>query len=167
MPVLDREVRRCPVNYRISGTKLNVDKETVLIGSTGVIGVPLNVELIRKGIDKAFDELSYIGGHDAMEAIMTTDTVPKLYEKETVIGGKTVRIGGMAKGSGMIHPNMATMISIITTDANISKKMLDKALSNVVNKTFNRVSVDGILLFDMCLVMANKWLVTMHRRRWK
>ncbi|HHT93028.1 MAG TPA: bifunctional glutamate N-acetyltransferase/amino-acid acetyltransferase ArgJ [Clostridiaceae bacterium] len=137
--------------------KLNVDKETVLIGSTGVIGVPLNVELIRKGIDKAFDELSYIGGHDAMEAIMTTDTVPKLYEKETVIGGKTVRIGGMAKGSGMIHPNMATMISIITTDANISKKMLDKALSNVVNKTFNRVSVDGdTSVCDMCLVMASQ-----------
>lgn len=137
--------------------RLDVDKETVLIGSTGVIGIPLNVDLIRKGIDKAVDGLSYAGGNDAMEAIMTTDTVPKLYEKEIVIGGKTVRIGGMAKGSGMIHPNMATMISIITTDVNISKEMLDKALFKVIRKTFNRVSVDGdTSVCDMCLILANK-----------
>ncbi len=135
---------------------LCVPEENVAIGSTGVIGYALPEEKMIAGIKMAYDALSDDGGHDAELAMMTTDTVPKEVAVEVMIGGKKVTIAGMAKGSGMIHPNMGTMISIITTDVNISKRHLDKALKKVTEKTFNRVSVDGdTSVCDMCLVLAN------------
>jgi len=141
---------------RITAELLECDTENVLIGSTGVIGVPLQMDLIRPAIEKLVENMSPDGGHDAAEAIMTTDLVPKEIAVEIEIQGKKVVIGGMAKGSGMIHPNMATMIGVITTDANISKSLLDKALKEVVKHTFNRVSVDGdTSVCDMVILMAN------------
>ena len=137
---------------------LETEKEKIAVGSTGVIGYVLPHEKITAGIDRAFAELSYDedGGHNAEMAIMTTDTVPKEFAVSVNIGGKEVIIGGMAKGSGMIHPNMGTMISIVTTDAKVSKEVLDYALKKVTEVTFNRVSVDGdTSVCDMCLVMAN------------
>lgn len=135
---------------------LNCKKENILIGSTGVIGIPLNLPKVRGGIRSGISSLSSEGGHDAAEAIMTTDLVSKEIAVDIEIQGERVRIGGMAKGSGMIHPNMATMISIITTDANISRGLLDKALKEVVSRTFNRVSVDGdTSVCDMVIVLAN------------
>ena len=135
---------------------LQCNVENVLIGSTGVIGIPLDMQKIRSGIRTSIASLSPEAGHDACEAIMTTDLVPKEIAVEIEIQGKKIRIGGMAKGSGMIHPNMATMIGVITTDANISRNLLDKALKEVIGYTFNRVSVDGdTSVCDMVLILAN------------
>lgn len=135
---------------------LGVKEENVIIGSTGVIGYALPEEKMIAGVKNAYEALSENGGHDAELAVMTTDTVPKEVAVEVEIGGKTVTIAGMAKGSGMIHPNMGTMISIITTDVNISKRHLDKAIKKVTEQTFNRVSVDGdTSVCDMCIVLAN------------
>ena len=128
----------------------------ILIGSTGVIGVPLDKDSINSGIDRALRNLSYDSGSDAAEAIMTTDTVKKEFAAEIDMNGKKVRLGVMAKGSGMIHVNMATMISIITTDAVISGSLLQKILSGVSEKTYNRVSVDGdTSVCDMVIALAN------------
>lgn len=130
--------------------------ENILVGSTGVIGVPLNMEVIKPAIEQLVSEMSPDGGHDALEAIMTTDTVPKEIAIEFNIQGKPVVIGGMAKGSGMIHPQMATLIGVITTDINISRGLLQKALSEVVSHTFNRVSIDGdTSVCDMVVILAN------------
>lgn len=135
---------------------LNCVPEDVLVGSTGVIGSRLNMPAVRSGIRTASASLSAQGGHDAEEAIMTTDLIPKEIAVELEIQDETVRIGGMAKGSGMIHPNMATMIGVITTDVNISRGLLDKALKETVKHTFNRVSVDGdTSVCDMVLILAN------------
>lgn len=135
---------------------LECNAEDILVGSTGVIGKPLNMEAIRAGIEDAVSNMSPDGGADAEEAIMTTDLIAKEIAVEFEIQGVTVRIGAMAKGSGMIHPNMATMIGIITTDINISRGLLDKALKDVVKHTFNRVSVDGdTSVCDMVLMLAN------------
>jgi len=131
------------------------DFSDVLTASTGVIGVPLDIVKIEEGIKKAFGLLSK-DGKSAAEAIMTTDTHPKTTETEIIIDGKTIRIGGMAKGSGMIHPDMATMISVITTDAKISPKTLNKALKECVDRTFNRISVDGdTSVCDKVLLLAS------------
>ncbi|MDD5016646.1 MAG: bifunctional glutamate N-acetyltransferase/amino-acid acetyltransferase ArgJ [Eubacteriales bacterium] len=113
----------------------------VLTGSTGVIGIPLPLDRVKTGIDMA--TLTREGGHDAARAIMTTDTVPKQAHESVLIDGIEVRIGGMAKGSGMIHPDMATMISVVTTDANISLQALQTALKTAADKSYNRISVDG------------------------
>ena len=130
--------------------------DEVLIGSTGVIGIPLNVDAVLSGLEKSVKALSRDGGHDAEEAIMTTDTIPKEICVEIDIDGKPVRIGGMAKGSGMIHPDMATMIGIITTDANIKYELMDKAFRQAIDKTFNRVSVDGdTSVCDMVILLSN------------
>lgn len=135
---------------------LDCPEEQILIGSTGVIGLPLNMEALRSGIKSAVSSLSSDGGHSAEEAIMTTDLVPKEAAVEIEIQGKKVLVSGMAKGSGMIHPNMATMIGIITTDASISKELLDKALKEITDLTFNRISVDGdTSVCDMVLILAN------------
>jgi glutamate N-acetyltransferase/amino-acid N-acetyltransferase len=135
---------------------LQCETEEILVGSTGVIGNPLNMSSVRSGIRSAVSRLSPDGGHEAEEAIMTTDLVPKEIAIELEIQDTKVIIGGMAKGSGMIHPNMATMIGVITTDANISRGLLDKALKEVITHTFNRVSVDGdTSVCDMVLVLAN------------
>lgn len=138
------------------GGKLQVDPEYVLIGSTGVIGYPLQVDKMKTGIDSLTSSLSEAGGELAARAIMTTDTHPKEVAVDVMINGNHVIIGGMAKGSGMLHPNMATMISVITTDANISRKILEPLFKEIVGRTYNRVSVDGdTSVCDMTLLLAN------------
>jgi glutamate N-acetyltransferase/amino-acid N-acetyltransferase len=135
---------------------LDCSADNVLVASTGVIGVPLELDKILKGVEEAVSGMDPDGGHDAELAIMTTDTQAKETAVEIELQGEKVVIGGMAKGSGMIHPNMATMIAVLTTDANISKKLLDKALRDVCQKTFNRVCVDGdTSVCDMTVIFAN------------
>lgn len=135
---------------------IGCSSELVMLGSTGVIGFPLNMDMIKSGIDQAYGKLSYDGGSLASKAIMTTDTFPKETSKTFAISGKTITIGGMAKGSGMIHPNMATMISTITTDIAISRDLLKKALKTVADCSFNRISVDGdTSVCDQVVIMAN------------
>lgn len=140
----------------LASSLLNCAPEEILLGSTGVIGIPLNMPSVRNGIRNGVSALSSTGSRDAATAILTTDLAVKEIAVEIEIQDEKVRIGGIAKGSGMVHPNMATMISIITTDINISKSLLQKALSDVASKTFNRISVDGeTSLGDMVIVMAN------------
>ena len=128
----------------------------VVVASTGVIGQKLSLDPIANGMDALVSGLSENGGEAAAEAIMTTDTVKKEIAVEFTLGGKTCRMGGIAKGSGMIHPNMATMLVFITTDAAISTEMLQKALSNDITKTFNMLSIDGdTSTNDMVSVLAN------------
>ena len=121
----------------------SIKTDEVLVASTGVIGVPLNIDAIKGGIPLLTKKLSIDGYKDATEAIMTTDTSQKQIALEFEIGGKTVRIGATCKGSGMIEPNMGTMLSFITTDASISPELLDESLKSSVNISYNRVSVDG------------------------
>ncbi len=125
------------------GEALGISPKDVVVASTGVIGQPLDITPIVNGIPALVSELSVDGNHSAAEAIMTTDTVSKEVAVEFEIGGKTCHMGGIAKGSGMIHPNMATMLVFITTDVKISPEMLDKALRADVPETFNMVSIDG------------------------
>lgn len=139
---------------KLTADKLGCLPEDVLTASTGVIGVPMPMDSIAAGINSAV--LTRGGGREAAQAIMTTDTVMKQAEESVVIGGRTVRIGGMAKGSGMIHPNMATMIAVVTTDARISAKALKTALKTAADKSFNRISVDGdTSVCDKLLLMAS------------
>lgn len=141
-----------------TGKALNIPTESVFVASTGVIGRQLPMEAIKAGIAKLAPALgsSREDAHLAAEAIMTTDTKPKEVAVETVIGGKTVRVAGMCKGSGMIHPNMATMLCFVTSDVAISHELLQKALSDDVVDTFNMISVDGdTSTNDSVLLMAN------------
>ncbi|MBQ9780265.1 MAG: bifunctional glutamate N-acetyltransferase/amino-acid acetyltransferase ArgJ [Clostridia bacterium] len=138
------------------GSALNIQATDVVVASTGVIGQPLSIEPIKSGIPALVAGLSVDGCDAAAEGIMTTDTVKKEVAVEFELGGKTCRMGGIAKGSGMIHPNMATMLVFITTDAAIAPEMLKKALSTDVAATFNMVSVDGdTSTNDMVTVLAN------------
>ncbi|MBN2557690.1 MAG: bifunctional glutamate N-acetyltransferase/amino-acid acetyltransferase ArgJ [Clostridia bacterium] len=135
---------------------LGITPGDVLTGSTGVIGHPLPMDRISAGITNAAAALSAEGGSDACRAIMTTDTYPKETAVEFDLGGFRTVLGGIAKGSGMIHPDMATMIGIITTDAFISSELLKKALIDSVGKSFNKISVDGdTSVCDMVLILAN------------
>ena len=137
---------------------LGIPADAVLLGSTGVIGKQLPIDRIKAGVDKLVEAKadSVEAGTAAAKAIMTTDTCEKEIAVAIEVGGKTVTIGGMAKGSGMIHPNMCTMLSFITTDAVIAKSALQKALSDDVNDTYNMISVDGdTSTNDTVLVMAN------------
>ncbi|MDD4296093.1 MAG: bifunctional glutamate N-acetyltransferase/amino-acid acetyltransferase ArgJ [Ruminiclostridium sp.] len=135
---------------------IGCEKENVLLASTGVIGYRLPMGKIEYGIKAAYSKLSENSFPDAVSAIMTTDTFGKEASVNISLSGKPVTIYGMAKGSGMIHPNMATMIGIILTDANISRELMQKALNTVVNKSFNRVSVDGdTSVCDKVLLLAN------------
>ncbi len=130
--------------------------EDVIVSSTGVIGQPLDTTPIENAMPELVSLLSENGGHDAAIAIMTTDTVEKEVAFEFEIGGKICHMGGIAKGSGMIHPNMATMLVFITTDVAISAEMLQKALSEDVKNTFNMISVDGdTSTNDTVNIMAN------------
>ena len=132
--------------------------EDVLVCSTGVIGQTLRVNVIEEGMEELAGllERSGAGSDAAAHAIMTTDTVKKEAAVETTVGGKTVRIGGIAKGSGMIHPNMGTMLCFITTDCSISPEMIREALVDTAHVSFNRISVDGdTSTNDTCLVLAN------------
>ena len=124
-------------------TELGLSGSDVIVASTGVIGQTLNVEVIEKGAAELISKLSYNGSQDAAAAIMTTDLAMKELAAEFSISGKIVRIGGIAKGSGMIHPNMGTMLAFLTTDCAISKEMAGKALADAANVSFNRISVDG------------------------
>ena len=133
-----------------------VQASDVVVASTGVIGQPLNLEPIEKGMPELAAGLSVEGAEAAAEAILTTDTVKKEVAVEFTLGGKTCRMGGIAKGSGMIHPNMATMLVFITTDVAISSQMLEKALRTDVQSTFNMTSVDGdTSTNDMVSILAN------------
>lgn len=137
---------------------LDMPAEQVLVASTGVIGKQLPIDRICAGIDAMVPKLStgYESGHAAAKAIMTTDTHEKEVAVEVELGGKTVVIGGMCKGSGMIHPNMCTMLSFVTTDAAISQELLLEALQNDVKDTYNMISVDGdTSTNDTCLLLAN------------
>jgi len=140
----------------LAGEALGVDPADVIIGSTGVIGQPLPLEPVERGIRALAPKLSKDGGHEAQLAIMTTDLAPKETAVAFELDGATVTIGAMAKGSGMIRPNMATMLSFITTDCAISAGMLEKALKRTVDDTYNMVSVDGdTSTNDMVSVMAS------------
>lgn len=140
------------------GAEMNIPAESVLVASTGVIGKQLPMDVILKGIKELPKDLSGDLEHGtlAAEAIMTTDTKSKQVAVQVEIGGKTVTIGGMCKGSGMIHPNMCTMLCFITTDCAISKELLQKSLSESIDETFNMISVDGdTSTNDTVLVLAN------------
>ncbi len=142
----------------LTGQALNIKPENVLVGSTGVIGQPLDIEPIKNGIPELVSKLTsdFSGSNLACEGIMTTDTVKKEVAVEFDLGGKSCKIGAIAKGSGMIHPNMATMLIFITTDAAISSEYLQAALSENVQDTFNMISIDGdTSTNDMTVILAN------------
>lgn len=148
----------CKETAEAAAKALNIDAAGVLVGSTGVIGMQLPMQKLVDGIQvlagKKAEGLQ--SGHDAALAIMTTDTVEKEMAVEIEIGDKTVTIGGMSKGSGMIHPNMCTMLAFITTDAAITKEALQKALSEDVEDTYNMISVDGdTSTNDTAILLAN------------
>ena len=138
------------------GKELKISPDDIVVASTGVIGQPLDITPIKNGIPSLVKSLSANGSEDAAEGIMTTDTKVKEIAVSFEIGGKTCKIGGIAKGSGMIHPNMATMLVFITTDCAISPEMLKKALSTDIKETFNMISIDGdTSTNDMVTVLAN------------
>ncbi len=141
---------------RAVSERLGIENDKVLVASTGVIGQILPVELIENGMDELIAGLSYEGNAAAATAIMTTDTVKKEYAVEFELGGKRCVLGGMAKGSGMIHPNMATTLNFITTDAAVSSELLQRALSDIVKVTYNCLSIDGdTSTNDMIILQAN------------
>lgn len=141
---------------KLTADALGLAENDIVVASTGVIGQRLDITPIAAGIPELAAGLSIEGSDKAIEGIMTTDTVPKSVAVEFEIGGKTCRLGGIAKGSGMIHPNMATMLVFITTDAAVSPEMLQKALSGDVQNTFNMTSVDGdTSTNDTVVLMAN------------
>lgn len=140
----------------LAANQLGISPDDVIVASTGVIGQVLPIEPIANGMQKLADGLTYDGNKRALEAIMTTDTQPKEIALEFELGGKICTIGGMLKGSGMIHPNMATTLTFITTDVDISAELLQRALSDVVKVTLNRASVDGdTSTNDMVCIMAS------------
>ena len=140
----------------LTGAALGLSAESVVVASTGVIGQKLDITPIAAGIPQLAAQLSESGSTSACEAIMTTDTELKQLAVEFELGGRICRLGGIAKGSGMIHPNMATMLVFLTTDAAISSQMLQKALSTDVQKSFNMLSVDGdTSTNDMAVLLAN------------
>lgn len=140
----------------LTANQLGIDVNDVIVASTGVIGQILPIEPIANGMQELADGLTYDGNKRALEAIMTTDTKPKEIALEFKAGGKTCTIGGMLKGSGMIHPNMATTLTFITTDTDISAELLQRALSDTVKVTLNRASVDGdTSTNDMVCIMAS------------
>ena len=140
----------------LTGAALGIDPNDVVVASTGVIGQPLNIAPIAAGIPALAAQLSEEGSAEACAAIMTTDTKQKTVAVEFTLGGKICHLGGISKGSGMIHPNMATMLVFLTTDTAIAAGMLQKALSGDIQKTFNMISVDGdTSTNDMVVILAN------------
>jgi glutamate N-acetyltransferase/amino-acid N-acetyltransferase len=139
---------------RLAAEKLGISADLVLVASTGIIGVPMPMDRVRQGIPRL--ELRPDAGHEAARAIMTTDTRPKESAIALEIGGKEVRIGAMTKGVGMIHPNMATMLAFVGTDANLDKAFARTALKRAVDRTFNMITVDGdTSTNDSCFLLAN------------
>ena len=150
--------RCCREAAKAAAEALKVPEDSVLVASTGVIGMQLPIEKLQTGVKKMASELdgSLEAGSLAAKAIMTTDTVEKEAAVQVEIGGKTVTVGGMCKGSGMIHPNMCTMLSFVTTDVNITGELLQEALGQDVRDTYNMVSVDGdTSTNDTVLLLAN------------
>ncbi|MBO6148340.1 MAG: bifunctional glutamate N-acetyltransferase/amino-acid acetyltransferase ArgJ [Lachnospiraceae bacterium] len=148
----------CEETAETLANALNIPKSSVLIASTGVIGMQLKIDRIKVGIEAIIPRLSHelAAGHEAAEAIMTTDTHPKEFAVSFTLEDKEIRIGGMCKGSGMIHPNMCTMLSFLTTDISISRELLQEALSDSVKESYNMISVDGdTSTNDTCLLLAN------------
>ena len=148
----------CRREAEVTGRLLGIPAEAVLVGSTGVIGMQLPMDRIEAGIAKLVEAKSDTleAGHTAACSIMTTDTISKEIAVSFELEGKEITVGGMSKGSGMIHPNMCTMLAYITTDMAISKELLQEALSTSVADTFNMITVDGdTSTNDTCLVMAN------------
>ena len=140
----------------IIAKEMDVETESIFVASTGVIGKQLPMDIIRKGLTQIPTKLSREGGNEAAAAIMTTDLSAKQIAVYFEIDGEIVTISGMAKGSGMIHPNMATMIAVLTTDANITKEMLQKSFSASVNTSYNMISVDGdTSTNDSAFIFAN------------
>lgn len=141
---------------RLTAEALNIPMEQVIVASTGVIGLTLPIEPIKYAVPLLAEKLSYEGNVEAATAIMTTDTVRKEYAVKFTVDGKECHLGGMAKGSGMIHPNMATTLNFITTDCAVSSEMLQKALSEIVKITYNCLSVDGDQSTnDTCMLIAS------------
>ena len=141
---------------KLAAEALGISAEDIAVASTGVIGVPLSVEPFRANLPKLAELINYDGSDDCAAAIMTTDLLKKEIAVEFNLGGKTCRIGAVAKGSGMIHPNMGTMLGFITTDVNIAPDILQPMLLEIVEDTFNMVSVDGdTSTNDMVVVLAN------------
>ena len=141
---------------KLSADRLDLDPDQVLVSSTGVIGRYLPMDAIKSGIAEACGNLSPERGIAAARAIMTTDTVPKTAQTDVDLGGVTVRVGGMCKGSGMIHPNMATMLAYITTDAAVEVGIMSKLVRSIADRSFNQVTVDGdSSTNDSFLVLAN------------
>jgi len=141
---------------KLTADRLDLDPDQVLVSSTGVIGRYLPMNAIKTGIAEACGSLSPDGGDRAARAIMTTDTVPKTAQLEVEIGGTTVRVGGMCKGSGMIHPNMGTLLAYITTDAAVEAGLMAKLVKPIADRSFNQVTVDGdSSTNDTFLMLAN------------
>ena len=141
---------------KLAADRLDLDPPQVLVASTGVIGRYLPMDAIRSGVAQACAGLSTDGGDAAARAIMTTDTVPKLAAVEVDIAGTTVRVGGIAKGSGMIHPNMATLLTFVTTDAAVEPGLCAAMVRGIADRSFNQVTVDGdTSTNDTFLVLAN------------
>lgn len=141
---------------QLCGQALGIDSDDIVVASTGVIGQPLSIEPFENHMEQLVQSLSIQGSSDACEGIMTTDTVKKEYAVELKIGDKICHIGAIAKGSGMIHPNMATMLAFVTSDVAINKEMLNEVIHEVVDDTFNMVSVDGdTSTNDMLTLMCN------------
>jgi glutamate N-acetyltransferase / amino-acid N-acetyltransferase len=152
----DRGMQDSILSAQCLASHLKVDPSQILIASTGVIGSFLPVPKVLKGVSAAVSALNSQGGTAAVQAIMTTDTKEKCFAIEGRIAGKTVRIGGMAKGSGMIHPQMATMIAVLSTDVKISPKELSKLLRRAADRTFNCLTVDGdTSTNDTVFILAN------------
>ena len=140
----------------LAARELHISPEDVAVASTGVIGQPLSLEPIEAAVGELTARLNDDGSHEAALGIMTTDTIAKEVAVEFMIGDRICRIGGIAKGSGMIHPNMATMLVFITTDVSISPEMLHQALSGDIRRTFNMISIDGdTSTNDMVILLAN------------
>lgn len=154
----DEGMEYCKQSAKKAASELGVEENSILVASTGVIGIQLPIEKICAGIESLSNSLeqSEKAANEAAKAVMTTDTVSKEIAIEFEISGKTVKMGAMCKGSGMIHPNMCTMLGFITTDVNISKELLLKALREDVVDTFNMVSVDGdTSTNDSLIILAN------------
>ncbi|MDQ6879392.1 MAG: bifunctional glutamate N-acetyltransferase/amino-acid acetyltransferase ArgJ [Candidatus Dormibacteraeota bacterium] len=128
---------------KLTADRLDLDPHQVLVSSTGVIGRYLPMDAIKAGITEACGRLSVDGGAQAARAIMTTDTVPKTAQVEVEIGGANVRVGGMCKGSGMIHPNMGTLLAYVTTDASVEAGLMAQLVKPIADRSFNQVTVDG------------------------
>ncbi|HEY8951269.1 MAG TPA: bifunctional ornithine acetyltransferase/N-acetylglutamate synthase, partial [Candidatus Dormibacteraeota bacterium] len=141
---------------KLTADRLDLDPHQVLVSSTGVIGRYLPMAAIKTGIAEACGKLSADGGDRAARAIMTTDTVSKTAHLEVDIGGTTIRVGGMCKGSGMIHPNMGTLLAYITTDAAVESGLMSKLVKPIADRSFNQVTIDGdSSTNDTFLMLAN------------